>query len=109
VCRGALLAGCRTVWILSGSDAGARRSRALTIQAQDAKEEQKAIAEFAKVFVDDDDVAQAVRESAEAVDVTPSDAVKQASVRGGCSKETSSPRRRTTSPRPPAGNRCRVR
>jgi hypothetical protein len=69
-CRGALLAGCRTVWILSDSGAGVRRSRALRIQAQEAREEQKAIKEFVSALPDDPEVATAMHESIEAVELT---------------------------------------
>lgn len=68
-CRGALLSGCRTVWILSSSSADVRRSRALSVAVEDAQQARKAVQEMVTYFPDDATVAEAAREAVGRVDV----------------------------------------
>jgi hypothetical protein len=64
-CRGALLSASRTVWILSSSSAAVRRSRALSVEAEDARQAKNAVEEMASFLPDDEAVAEAVIEAIE--------------------------------------------
>jgi len=64
-CRGALLSASRTVWILSSSSADVRRSRALSVAAEDARQAKNAAQETATFLPDDETVAESVIEAAE--------------------------------------------
>jgi hypothetical protein len=60
--RGALLSGCRTVWILSAPTDKERRERALGIAAEDLKKGTQAVKAMERFFPGDTDITQRLHE-----------------------------------------------
>lgn len=64
--RGALLSGCRTVWLLSSETEKERRERAAGIALEDLAQEAGATKAMRPFFPDDDDIEQKLRDAAQA-------------------------------------------
>lgn len=64
--RGALLAGCRTVWLLSSATSKERRERAAGTALDDLEQERAAIKAMRPFFPNDADIEQKLRDATEA-------------------------------------------